>query len=705
MLTNTLLIVAISASTVLGPPPTRIEPVVEELHGVEVVDNYRWLEASVKESEEVADWVAVQNEATFAFLESIPQRDAIRQRLTELWDYERFGTPFKEGGRYYFYKNDGLQNQYVLYRLDSLDDEPTVLFDPNTWSEDGTVAMSGTEFSDDGRYVAYGIAEAGSDWQTWRVHDIDAGRDLPEEIRWVKWGGFSWTRDSKGFFYSRYDAPEGGDMHLTVNKFQKVFYHRAGTAQADDVLVYHTPDHPDWGFQTTVSEDGRYLIIAISTGTDDRYRIMYKDLTEPYGMPVELIGNFEADYSFVGNDGPVFYFRNNLHAPLGRLIAIDIRRPEMESWKTIIPECEDTLRSVSLVGNLFIASYLQDAKSAVRVFAMDGSLVREIVLPGIGSVSGFGGRRTDTETFFSFASFTTPPTVYHYDVVTGRSEVFARTRLGLDVSDYVTEQVFYESKDGTRVPMFICHKKGIELDGNNPTLLYGYGGYNHALTPYFSIQRIAWMEMGGIFAVANIRGGGEYGEKWHKAAIKLNRQKAFDDFIAAAEWLIENDYTQTKKLAIQGASNGGLLVGACMTQRPDLFGACLPAVGVMDMLRFHKFTIGWAWVDDFGSPDNPEEFKALLAYSPYHNIRLGTAYPATLATTADTDDRVVPGHSFKFTAAMQAAQAGDAPILIRIETRAGHGGGKPTAKVIEETADEWAFLVKTLDMQLPADLN
>ena len=705
MLTNLLLTAAFSASAVLGPPPTKIEPVVEELHGVKVVDNYRWLEDSVKDNEEVAEWVAAQNEVTFEFLESIPQRDAIRKRLTELWDYERYGTPFKAGGRYYYFKNDGLQNQYVLYQMDSLDDEPTVLLDPNTWSEDGTVAMAGTEFSDDGKYLTYGVAEAGSDWQMWRVHDIEAGRDLPEEIRWVKWASFAWTTDSRGFFYSRYEAPEGGDAHLTVNKFQKVFYHRVGTSQADDVLVYHTPDHPDWGFEPAVSEDGRYLIITISTGTDARHRIMYKDLAEPYGMPVELIGDFEAEYTFVGNDGPVFYFKNNLHAPMGRLIAIDTRRPGKEQWKTVIRESKDTLESVSLVGNLFIASYLQDAKSAVRIFAMDGSPVRDIALPGIGSVSGFGGKRTDTETFFSFMSFTTPPTIYRYDVVTGRSDVFARTRIDMDVRKLETEQVFYESADGTRVPMFICHKKGIKLDGNNPTLLYGYGGFNNSLTPYFSIKRLAWMEMGGIFAVANIRGGGEYGQKWHKAAIKLNRQKAFDDFIAAAEWLIDNDYTQTKKLAIEGGSNGGLLVGACMTQRPELYGACLPAVGVMDMLRFHKFTIGWAWVDDFGSAEDPEEFKALYAYSPYHNIKSGTAYPPTLVTTADTDDRVVPGHSFKFTAAMQAAQAGDAPILIRIETRAGHGGGKPTKKIIEEVADEWSFLVKILDMQLPPNLN
>lgn len=699
MFTTALLAVSLSASTAAGPPPTRIEPVVENLHGIEVVDNYRWLETSVKESREVADWVKAQNEVTFAFLEAIPQRDAIKRRLTQLWNYEKYGTPQKSGGRYYYARNDGLQNQYVVYRLDSLDAEPVVLFDPNKWSADGTVALAGTAFSDDGRYVAYGVAEAGSDWQLWRVREIETGRDLPDEIRWVKWASFSWTADSKGFFYSRYDAPKDGDVHLTVNKFQKVYYHRVGTPQSEDVLVYHRPDQPDWGFDTTVSEDGRYLILTISTGTDDRYRIMYKDLAEPYGMPVALIDNFEADYSFIGNEGPVFYFRNNLGAPLGRLIAIDTRKPERENWKEILPESKDTLQSVSLVGNLFIATYLEDAKTAVRVYTMSGEHVRDIAMPGIGSARGFGGKRTDTDTFFSFMSFTTPPTIYHYDVVTGKAEVFAETHVDIDMRRYETKQVFYQSADGTRVPMFISYRKGIKLDGNNPTLLYGYGGFNYALTPYFSISRVAWMEMGGVFAVANIRGGGEYGQKWHKAAIKTNRQKAFDDFIAAGQWLIDNGYTSTKRLAIQGGSNGGTLVGACMTQRPDLYGACIPEVGVMDMLRFHKFTIGWAWTDDYGSPENPEEFKALLAYSPYHNIVPGTKYPATFITTADTDDRVVPAHSFKFTAALQAAQAGDAPILIRIETRAGHGGGKPTSKIIEEVADCWAFLVEVFDMQ------
>ncbi len=703
MLANLILSVSFAASPLLGPPTTKIEPVVEELHGVRVADNYRWLEDSVKENQDVADWVEAQNEVTFAYLESIPQRDGIKKRLTELWDYERFNTPAKRGGRYYINKNDGLQNQYVLYMMDSLDEEPRVLFDPNTWSKDGTVALSATSFTDDGKYVAYGVAEAGSDWKKWRVREIETGRDLPDEIHWIKWASVAWTADGKGFFYSAYDAPaeSEGDVHLTVNKFEKLFYHRLGDAQTDDVLVYERRDQPDWGWSPDVTDDGRYLVITVSAGTADQYLILYKDLTDPYGMPVYLIDEFEAEYTFVGNDGPIFYFDSNFNAPLGKLLAIDIRKPQREHWKEIIPEIEDTLSSVGLVGNLFIATYMRDAYDLVRVFTMDGRHIRDVELVGIGSANGFGGKRTDTETFYQFASFTTPPSIYRYDMITGESTLIDRARIDMNTDDYVVTQKFYRSKDGTRVPMFISHHKDIKLDGNNPTLLYGYGGFNIPLTPYFSIKRLAWLDMGGVFVVANIRGGGEYGEKWHKAGVKQNRQNAFDDFIAAAEWLIDNRYTRTEKLAIEGGSNGGTLVGACMTQRPELFGACLPAVGVMDMLRFHKFTIGWAWVDDFGCADNADEFPALYAYSPYHNLRLGVSYPATLVTTADTDDRVVPGHSFKFAAALQAAHSGDAPVLIRIDVRAGHGGGKPTTKVIEEVADEWSFLVDNLDMRLP----
>ncbi|MHC4909808.1 MAG: prolyl oligopeptidase family serine peptidase, partial [Planctomycetota bacterium] len=587
-------------------------------------------------------------------------------------------------------------NQYVLYTMDDLEDEPRVVLDPNTWSADGTVALAGTSFSDDGRYIAYGVAEAGSDWQTWHVHDIDTGERLSDTIRWVKFSSAAWTPDGAGFFYARYDAPVEGAEFQAANKNQKLYYHRLGTPQADDVLVYARPDEPDWGFQANVTDDGNYLVITVWKGTGDSYRIVVKDLTDAYGMAFDLIDTFENQYSYVASDGATFYFLTDLDAPRRRLIAIDLRSPERENWTEIIPQTRDTLRTVSMVGNMFIASYLKDARSLVRLHRPDGRAVRTLELPGIGSAAGFSGRRADTETFFSFSSFTTPPSNYHYDLIDGTSTLMSRAAVDFDPADYTVEQVFYTSKDGTRVPMFIAARKGIELDGTNPTLLYGYGGFDIPLTPGFSVTRLAWMEMGGVFAMANLRGGGEYGAEWHEAGTKLQKQNVFDDFIAAAEWLIANDYTQPSKLAIQGGSNGGLLVGACMTQRPDLYGACLPAVGVMDMLRFQKFTIGWAWTDDYGSSDDPAEFEALLAYSPLHNLTPGTNYPATMITTADTDDRVVPGHSFKFAAALQYAQAGPAPTLIRIETRAGHGAGKPTAKRIEEAADQWAFLVKTL---------
>jgi len=553
--------------------------------------------------------------------------------------------------------------------------------------------------SPDGRYAAYAIAEAGSDWRTWRVRDIDAGTDLPDEVRWTKFTDAVWSRDGRGFFYGRYDEPAEGAF-VNVNKDQKLYYHRLGTPQDQDVLVYYRPDQPDWYYASATSEDGRYLVINVSKGTGDEGRVLYKDLTEPYGMPVDLVSNFEAEYTFVGNDGPVFYFKTTLDAPLGRVIAIDLRDPSRNAYREIIPETRDTLRSVDMVGNMFACTYLVDARSAIRLHALDGRHVRDIDLPGIGSASLSDTSRTHTECFYGFSSYAVAPSVYRYDVVSGESERLASSDVDFDPRDYETTQVFYRSKDGTRVPMFITHRKGIELDGSNPTLLYGYGGFNIPLTPRFSITRLAWMEMGGVYAEANLRGGGEYGDEWHKAGTKLSKQNVFDDFIAAAEYLIDEGYTSPGKLAIQGGSNGGLLVGAVMCQRPDLFGAALPAVGVMDMLRFHEFTIGWAWTDDYGSSDDPEEFEALRAYSPYHNLRPGTAYPATLVTTADTDDRVVPGHSFKFAAALQYAHAGEDPVLIRIETRAGHGAGKPTSKRIEEAADLWAFLVENLDMSI-----
>jgi prolyl oligopeptidase len=685
--------------TKLKYPETKKVDVVEDYHGTKVVDPYRWLEDDVRKSKAVEEWVEAENKVTGAFLAGIPQREAIKQRITDLWNYEKFSAPMKIGGLYFFFKNNGLQNQSVLYTQDSLDGEPRLLMDPNTWSKDGTVALSGFAPSDEGRYIAYGVAEAGSDWNVWHVLDVASGKPLGDELRWIKFSSASWTPDGKGFFYSRFPEPKKDEAFQSLNIDMKLYYHRLGTPQAEDVLVYQRPDQPKWGINASVSEDGRYLIISVSDGTTSRKAsIVYKDLLEPYGLPLPLVDNHENKFTFLGNDGPVFYFLTDFAAPRYQIIAIDSRKPNKKDWKTIVPEAKETLESCDLVGNVFICSYLRDARTQVKVHGMDGAFIRDVQLPGIGTAAGFNGKRTDTETFYTFSSFATPTSIYGYNVLTGESKLIRQAKVKFDPSQYEVKQEFYTSKDGTRVPMFIAHKKGIALDGNNPTLLYGYGGFNISLTPAFSVSRLQWMEMGGVFAVANLRGGGEYGDAWHRAGTKVHKQNVFDDFIAAAEYLIEHKYTSSSKLAIQGGSNGGLLVGACMTQRPDLYGACLPAVGVMDMLRFQKFTAGRYWVDDYGSSDNPEEFKALYAFSPYHVLLKNgpRKYPATMITTADTDDRVVPGHSFKFAAALQAMQEGPAPVLIRIETKAGHGAGKPTTKVIEEVADQWAFLVKTL---------
>ncbi len=698
------LLAAALAGEPLKYPRTRKVEQTDVYHGVKVADPYRWLEEDVRKSPAVREWVAEENKVTFAYLESIPQREAIKKRLTEVWNYPKYSAPFKVGGKYFFSKNDGLQNQSVLYELDRLDGTPKVLLDPNTWSKDGTVALAGLAFTDDARLLAYGVAEAGSDWTYWKVKNVQDGKVLDDEIRWVKFGGASWTHDDKGFYYSRFPEPKPGEKYQGLPLNQKLYYHRLGTPQNDDKLVYEMPDHPRWTVSGDVTDDGRYLILSVGDGTTSRKtRILYVDLQKPDAKPVALIDNFDSKNAFLDNVGPVFYFRTDLKAPRGRVVAIDIRKPAKENWKEIIPEAKESLRGASLVGNQIITEYLKDARSQVKVYSLEGKHVRDVELPGICSATGFGGKRTDEETFYTVSSFATPPSIYRLDLKTGKSTLFRRSEVKFNPDDYEVKQVFYKSKDGTRVPMFITHKKGLKLDGSNPTLLYGYGGFNIPLPPVFSISRAVWMEMGGVMAVANLRGGGEYGEEWHRAGTKLKKQNVFDDFIAAAEYLIAEKYTRPEKLAIQGGSNGGLLVGACMVQRPDLYGACLPAVGVMDMLRFHQFTAGRFWVDDYGSADNPEEFKALYAYSPYHALlRNGPKkYPATLITTADTDDRVVPGHSFKFAAALQAMQTGPAPVLIRIETRAGHGAGKPTAKQIEEVADQWAFLVKNLEMKLP----
>ncbi len=674
----------------LAYPATRQDPsVVDDFHGTKVADPYRWLEDP--DAPESRQWIEAQNALTFGYLEKIPARERIKARLTALWNYEKYDTPWREGSHYFFKRNSGLQNQGVLYVTESLEAEPRVLLDPNTLSADGTVAFGGMALSHDGNLLAYGLAASGSDWQEWRVRDVRTGKDLEDHIQWVKFSGASWTKDGKGFFYSRYDAPKAGEQLSGANYFQKLYFHKLGTPQSQDVLVYERKDHKEWGFQGDVTNDGRYLLIQVWRGTERKNQVFYKDLKNPKAKVVELLTGFDAMYEFVDNDGPRFFFKTDLEAPRGRLVAVDVSKPARANWKELIPQGAEPMDQVSLVGDRFFVTVMKDARDAVRLYGLDGKALGEVTLPGLGSVWGFGGKRGDTETFYSYTSFTTPTTVYRYDVKTGESRVFRAPKVGFDPGQYETKQVFFQSKDGTRVPMFISHKKGLKLDGSNPTFLYGYGGFNASLTPTFSVSNLVWMEQGGVYASVNLRGGGEYGREWHEAGMKLKKQNVFDDFIAAGEYLIANRYTSTPKLAIGGRSNGGLLVGAVVTQRPDLFGVALPGVGVLDMLRFHKFTIGWAWTSDYGSPDNAEEFKALHAYSPLHNLKPGTKYPAMLVHTADHDDRVVPAHSFKFTAAAQAAQAGEAPVLIRIETKAGHGAGKPTSKIIEEVTDLWAF--------------
>ena len=677
-------------------PRARKSDQVDDYHGVKVADPYRWLEDL--DSEETKAWVEAQNKLSFSYLAGIPARNTLKDRITRLWNYEKYGVPFKEGDRYFYFRNSGLQNQSVLYTVTGLDAPPQMVLDPNTMSADGTVAVSGTQVSPDGKLLAYSLSASGSDWQDWKVRDVETGKDLSDELKWVKFSGVSWTLDSKGFFYSRYDEPKGDSLKGT-NYFQKLYYHKLGTPQAEDVLVYERPDQKDWLFGGNVTEDGNYLIITVFQGTDIRNRVYYKDLKTSDAPVVKLLDNFDAAYNFIGNNGTRFWFQTDLQSPRGRVVEIDVNNPAPANWKVVVPETKDALQATTFVNNKFILNYLKDAYTQVRIHDAAGKFISEVAFPGIGSAAGFGGKANDKETFYYFTGFTTPTTIYRYDMTTGKSTIFREPKVEFNPAAYVTKQVFYQSKDGTKVPMFITHKKGLRLNGNNPTYLYGYGGFNISMTPAFSVANMVWMELGGVYAQPSLRGGGEYGEDWHQGGMKLKKQNVFDDFIAAAEWLIANKYTSTPKLAIGGGSNGGLLVGAALTQRPDLFGAALPAVGVMDMLRFQKFTIGWAWVSDYGSSDDADEFKALYKYSPLHNIKPGTSYPPTMITTADHDDRVWPGHSFKFAAALQAAQGGDAPILIRIETKAGHGAGKPTSKTIEEIADRWAFLVKTLNIK------
>ncbi len=683
-------------------PDTRKAAIAEDHFGVRVEDPYRWLEDD--NSAETKAWVAAQNKVTFAYLESLPLRDRIAKRLTELWTYERYGLPSKEGPWFVYSRIAGADKQPIVYRARTLNAPPTrdnVLIDPHAFDAAGKVAISGLGFSHDGSKVAYGISRGGSDWVEWRVRDVATGQDLPDVVKWSKFSGATWLHDGSGFFYSRFSEPPAGDELQAINRNHQVYFHRAGTAQSADTLVFERPDQPDWNFNADVTEDGRHLLIYQFEGTEPKNRIFVRDLSKP-GSPFRpLVDAFDAEYTVVGNDEDTFYVRTNNGAPRARLVAIELGTPTPAAWTTLIaePEGRDVLANVSMVGDKFLAVIRTHAHERARVHGRDGTFEREIELPGIGSVGGFGGKRSDDESYFAFTSFTYPTTIFRYELASGGVSVFKRPETAFKADGFETKQVFYKSKDGTDVPMFITHRKGLVLDGTNPTYLYGYGGFDISLTPGYSAGNAGWLEMGGVYAVANIRGGGEYGRTWHDSGRLESKQNVFDDFIAAAEFLIAEKYTSPARLAVGGGSNGGLLVGAVITQRPELFAAALPAVGVMDMLRFHKFTIGRAWTSDYGNPEVKEDFEVLLKYSPLHNIRPGTRYPATLVTTGDHDDRVVPAHSFKFAAALQAAQSGPNPILIRIDTSVGHGAGKPLDAVIQEKADQWAFLAAQLGIK------
>lgn len=682
-------------------PKTRTDSTIDQYHGVQVADPYRWLEDA--DSAETAAWVHEQNELSASYLSAIPARAGFKKRLEALWDFQRRSTILHRGNAWFQFRNSGLENQDVLYVMDSPRGDGRVLLDPNALSTDGTAALNAWSISDDGRWLAYAVSRSGSDWQDWKVREVSTARDLPETLSWSKFSGAAWLPDGSGFFYGRYPEPKDGETYLEANYNHKLYFHRLATEQSNDMLVYERPDHPDWGLHAMVTDDGAYLIVSVTKGTDRSNLLFYKELAgDPLaGNFVEWISDFDAEYSFITNDGPIWYMQTNRDAPRGRIIAADIRKPAKDGWKDVVPEGADVLQYADAFDNQLVCVYMHDASERMECHSLGGGKLGDIALPGLGSVSyGYGstlgGKRKDAEFFYLYHSFDTPLSVYRYDFASGKSELVFRPELDFDCTSLITRQVFVPSKDGTRIPMFITHRKGLAMDGSNPTVLYGYGGFNISLTPAFAVWRLAWLEKGGVYAVANLRGGNEYGESWHEAGTKLKKQNVFDDFIACAQWLVSEKFTSTKRLAIEGRSNGGLLVGACMTQRPDLFGACLPIVGVLDMLRFHKFTIGWAWTSDYGCSDNADEFKSLYAYSPYHNLKPDTAYPPTLVLTGDHDDRVVPGHSFKFAARLQACQAGDAPTLIRIQTKAGHGAGKPTSILIDEWADIYAFLARAL---------
>ena len=686
---------ACNTSTKIEYPVTEKDQAVDTYFGREVADPYRWLEDDTSKATET--WVEAQNKVTQAYLSKIPFRERLKQRLTELMDYEKIGAPIKKKGKYYFTKNDGLQNQSVLYVKESLDGEPSVVLDPNQLSEDGTVALTNFSFSKDGKYLAYSISRSGSDWNEIFVINLATGQHTDDHIHWCKFGGPSWQGD--GFYYSAYDAPETGKEFSDMNENHTIYYHTLGKPQSEDLLIYRNPKEPQRFYYGVVSEDERVLFI-IESGADNGNNLFIKDLTRDATV-IQLTEDMSYMYYPVEVVGDKIYLLTNYQAPKSKIMVADLRSPQLTEWKELIPESESVLsEDVQVIGGKLVLIYEQDASQHAYIYSLEGRKLHEVSLPTLGSVS-FRGDKEDKEAFYVFTSFTFPPSIYSYDMDTNESQLYMAPKVAFNPDDYTTEQVFYPGKDGTTIPMFLTYKKGLKKDGSNPAFLYGYGGFNISLTPGFSTNRLVFLENGGIYAQANLRGGSEYGEEWHQAGIKMNKQNVFDDFIAAAEYLIREKYTNQDKLAINGGSNGGLLVGAVVNQRPDLFKVAVPAVGVMDMLRYHKFTIGWNWASDYGtSEDSQEMFEYLYAYSPLHNIRNdGTAYPAILITTADHDDRVVPAHSFKYAATLQAANTGDAPKLIRIETNAGHGSGKPISKILDENADIYAFIMYSLGMR------
>ncbi len=664
---------------------------VDNYFGVKVEDPYRWLEDD--NSSETNEWVKAQNEVTFNYLEKIPFREKIKQRLTEIWNYEKYGQPFKEGDNYYFYKNDGLQEQYVVYRQKDLDGNAEVFIDPHTFSKDNTIRLRGLYFSKDYKYCGYGVTNSGSDWREFFVMNADTKEKLRDHLQWIKFSGMAWYKD--GFFYSRYDEPKENEKLKASNEYQKLFYHKLGTKQAEDLLIYQDTANPKYGFGSSVTEDEKHLVISVWKGTS-KNMVSYKDLENDSEI-VPLIDSFYADHYFIDNTDDGFLFMTNHGAPNYKLVLIDPKNPSEDHWKTIIPAQEFVMSNVNFVSGKLIVNYLKDAITLVSVYTHSGEKLYDIDLPGVGTVWGFSGKRKDSEVFYTFSSYTQPPTIYKYDIIENKSTLLKKPKVNFDIDNFETKQVFYPSKDGTKIPLFITYKKGIDLKGNNPALLSGYGGFQSPVRPYFSLTIIPLLEKGFIYCVAGLRGGNEYGEEWHKAGMLENKQNVFDDFIYAAKYLFDNGYSSPDKIGIRGASNGGLLVGACMTQKPEMFKVALPDVGVLDMLRFHKFTIGHAWVAEYGSSEDKTQFEYLHKYSPLHNLKIGKKYPATLISTADHDDRVFPAHSFKFAATLQEKSEGINPILIRIETNIGHGT-ETTSKIINKYTDLWSFLLYNVDV-------